>query len=254
MKLIATWLLSLMIAIPAARADCPDLDASRERWAAFVEELRSEGSKADGEAPFRKLAARYCEPHRAYHTLRHIQHALREFDQARELAHDPEAVELALWFHDVVYDIGGADNEGESAWLGRESARVLGLSEERAERVSDLILATRHNAVPSTGDAELVVDIDLSILGQPWERFDAYEDEIRIEYAPVIEARGAAGFNAGRARILRRFLDRPAIYSTEHFQQKYEEAARGNLRRSIERLEDPAWTEAVGDRQNQPDS
>ena len=175
----------------------------------------------------------------------------------RELAKDPDAVELALWFHDVVYDIGARNNqesnEEESARLAREEAVELGLTAEWAERVSQLVLATRHVAVPLEADAQLVVDIDLSILGQSRERFDAYEEEIRIEYAPVIEAQGTARFDTGRARILKGFLARPAIYTTAHFRQKYEQRARANLKRSIERLEDPAWTEAVEDGQNRPD-
>ena len=97
-----------------------------------------------------------------------------------------------------------------------------------------------------------MIDIDLSILGQPPDRFDAYETEIRTEYAPVIEERGTAAFNSGRAGILRRFLDRPAIYSTEHFRARYERAARANLQRSIERLESPSWTDPSDDSQNRP--
>ena len=170
------------------------------------------------------------------------------------MAQDPDAVEFALWFHDVIYDIGSRNNEEESARIAREAALALGLSKTWADRVSGLILATRHAATPVEADAQLVVDIDLSILGQPWQRFDAYEEEIRTEYAPVIEERGAARFNAGRADILRRFLARPAIYSTEPFREKYEAPARANLRRSIERLEGPAWTKAAEDGHNRPHS
>ena len=63
---------------------------------------------------------------------------------------------------------------------------------------------------------------------------------------PMWHWSGAAAFNRGRAGILGRFLERPAIYSTEHFKAKYEEQARANLRRSIRRLEEVAWTEADG--------
>ena len=50
------------------------------------------------------------------------------------------------------------------------------------ERVADLILATKHAAVPTDADARLVVDIDLSILGSAEERFDRYERDVRREY------------------------------------------------------------------------
>ena len=116
---------------------------------------------------FEGLAARYREPHRAYHTLAHVEHVLRQFDGVRHLANDPDAVELALWFHDVVYDLGSGSNEEDSAALARAAALEMGMSEARADRASNLVLATKHNAAPTQADARLVVDIDLSILGQP---------------------------------------------------------------------------------------
>jgi predicted metal-dependent HD superfamily phosphohydrolase len=86
---------------------------------------------------------------------------------------------------------------------------------------------------PGTADGRLLVDIDLSIFGRSGARFDAYERAIRREYDHVPER----AFAKGRAAILRGFLDRPAIYLTNHFKRRYEPAARENLRRSVERLE-----------------
>jgi predicted metal-dependent HD superfamily phosphohydrolase len=231
--------ISLLCVAPiSSGAECPGAEeALAGRWSELWSSLRGEGAAGDPEAIYHRLVARYCEPHRAYHTLAHVEHALSELEGARDLAEDPVAVELALWFHDVVYDIGAGDNEERSARFARAAVLALGSTPARANRVSELILATRHDAAPVDADSQLVVDIDLSILGQPRQRFDAYEEEIRKEYAPVIEERGAARFDAGRARILRRFLERPSIYSTEHFRERYEAAARANLRRSIERLE-----------------
>jgi predicted metal-dependent HD superfamily phosphohydrolase len=77
------------------------------------------------------------------------------------------------------------------------------------------------------------VDIDLSILGGPPDEFDAYERAIRHEYAHV----PGEAFASGRARILRGFLARGWIYATELFRERYETAARENLRRSLARLE-----------------
>jgi predicted metal-dependent HD superfamily phosphohydrolase len=48
--------------------------------------------------------------------------------------------------------------------------------------VRDLILATRHDVSPPAGDAALLVDVDLAILGSPVERFDEYEHQVRQEY------------------------------------------------------------------------
>ena len=235
---IALLLVCVVLAPPGASC-LGDDDLLHSRWVELWDRLEQRGAAGDHEKVYRALVTGYGEAHRAYHNLAHIQHVLTEFDAVHELAEDPDAVEFALWCHDVVYDIGPGDNEAESALFAREALLGFGLNEKWADRVSGLILATRHDVSPNDLDAQLVVDIDLSILGQSWERFDVYEAAIRSEFAPVIEARGVAGFNAGRAAILKRFLARPAIYTTDYFREKYEQQARANLRRSIERLEKP---------------
>ena len=100
-------------------------------------------------------------------------------------------------------------------------------------RIERMILATKHDAIPEDGDARLLVDIDLAILGSAPGRFDAYERQIREEYAWVPEA----DFRAGRARLLRSLLDRPRIYATDWFHDRLEEKARANLERSLRALE-----------------
>ena len=172
------------------------------------------------------LVRRYAEPHRAYHTMQHIEECLAEFERARHLAADPAAVELALWYHDAVYNPLASDNEERSAKLAIE-----GLTDTTfARRVEDLILATKHRVEPTDPDAQLLADIDLSILGQRWERFAEYETQIRKEYAMVPEPI----FKVKRAEILRSFLDRARIYSTPFFRDRLEVQARANLKRTLE--------------------
>jgi predicted metal-dependent HD superfamily phosphohydrolase len=95
-----------------------------------------------------------------------------------------------------------------------------------------MILATKHNAAPDSHDAALTVDIDLSILGASATRFDEYETQVRTEYAWVPEE----AFREARAKILREFLARPRIYSTDFFYDRLEVSARANLQRSVARL------------------
>lgn len=178
------------------------------------------------------LLARYCEPSRAYHTVRHLDECFAQFDEAAGLATCAGEVEVALWYHDVIYDTRSSRSEKRSASLAAEALRTAGVAAEVRRRVADLILMTRHDVQPATQDARLIVDVDLWILGSPPARFDEYEDQVRQEYAwapdPI--------FRRVRAKVLGGFLARPSIYATKFFRDRLEAGARSNLDRSLARL------------------
>jgi len=191
------------------------------------------GAGAADPALRERLLACHREPQRAYHTLQHLGECIDAFAAAIDLAAHPGEVELALWFHDAVYDVARHDNEEKSADWAHDAALHAGASADAAARVRGLVLATRHAAAPAGGDAALLVDIDLAILGAPVARFDEYELQVRREYAAVADD----AFRAGRAGILRSFLARPALYATDRFRDLLEAPARANLRRSLARLD-----------------
>jgi predicted metal-dependent HD superfamily phosphohydrolase len=174
----------------------------------------------------------YAEQHRHYHNARHIGECLKEFDSVRELAGQPLAVELAIWFHDAIYDPHASDNEERSAGLAGQFLSSAGLGRQFQEPVARLVLATKQHDGSLHPDAPLLVDVDLSILGQPPERFWQYENQIRAEYEWVPNE----VFATRRAEILEQFLARKRIYSTDNFFRKYEAQARMNLRASVENL------------------
>ena len=204
-----------------------DLPSWRAAW-------RELGAGAADEALFRELVACWSESHRRYHTLQHLRECLAQFDPVRGMAQRPAEVELGLWFHDAFYEPRRSDNEERSADWARESVLQAGLPADAAARVHALVMATRHEAAPADPDAQLLVDVDLSILGAEAARFDESDRQIREEYAHVPEA----DFRAGRRRILGEFLARPRLYSTEHFHSALEARARENLQRALARLQD----------------
>jgi predicted metal-dependent HD superfamily phosphohydrolase len=200
-----------------------------ERWLALWK-----GAGA-AEAPagwYERLTSAYAEPHRYYHNQQHIGECLAECDQARHLAANPTAVELALWFHDIVYNSRASDNEEQSAALLKRCAAEGRLNDLAAEAAAKLVLATKYHEVTVDPDAALVVDVDLSILGQNEERFAEYERQIRQEYGWVLRPI----FAFKRAQILNQFLSRPTIFATDWFRSKYEQQARRNLEGSVARL------------------
>jgi predicted metal-dependent HD superfamily phosphohydrolase len=179
-----------------------------------------------------RLLACYAEPHRAYHTALHVRECLEWLDAARGIAERPAEVEVALWFHDAIYDPRASDSEARSAAWAERAVREAGAAAAVAARIGALVLATRHDAAPGGADAALLVDVDLAILGAPAPRFDAYETQIRSEYDFVAEA----PYRVARSTVLNGFLARARIYATDWFHARLEAAARANLARSLARL------------------
>jgi predicted metal-dependent HD superfamily phosphohydrolase len=202
---------------------------SPERWSRLWEAPTGKGAPA---GLFERLLAMYSEPSRNYHNARHIAECLNEFDQVKQLAADPVAVELAIWFHDAVYDTRAGDNEERSAGLASSWLQQAGAPTALVDSVRLLVLATKAHDGTLHPDAPLLVDVDLSILGQPPERFREYERGIRAEYAWVEQRI----FAVKRAEILERFLARPRLYHNESCFARFEVQARANLRASIELL------------------
>jgi predicted metal-dependent HD superfamily phosphohydrolase len=191
---------------------------------------RGIGARDDG-GPLREaLLARYGEAHRKYHTLQHLGEVLAQFDAVQGLAIHPAEVEVALWFHDAVYDLKRSDNEERSADWAQAAALESGAAAEAGGRIHQLVMATRHAQAPVGADAQLLVDIDLSILGAGRERFAEYELQIREEYGHVPRWL----FKRKRSAVLRAFLARPRLFSTPHFHAALEAAARTNLQAALE--------------------
>ncbi|HWU24844.1 MAG TPA: hypothetical protein VN154_00450 [Rhizomicrobium sp.] len=198
-------------------------------WNQCIEDL---GGSKPPQCVWDALKARYAETHRAYHTLRHLEECFAWFDQVRSFAARPGEVAFALFCHDAIYDTHAHDNEENSAELGAHVLNEYVRGDGEPPVVASLILATKHNALPAESDSKLLVDIDLSILGAAKERFDEYERQIRLEYDWV----SPKDFRIGRMRVLRQFIQRPAIYATDFFRDRLESRARLNLERSLSAL------------------
>ena len=181
---------------------------------------------------FDELDALYREPHRRYHTAAHIEHCLRLFDLAADRMDEPDAVEMALWFHDAIYDVPTEKNELRSAELF--AARAGGRGEERfRSKVRRLIMATTHSEPPATLDESFIVDIDLSSFGLPWEEFLRDSIAVREEFPRVPDAE----FYPRHRKFVESLVARPAFCFTEFFRDRHEARARENIERLFARIE-----------------
>lgn len=190
------------------------------------------GGRSNAEAVFTALASAYAEPQRAYHNTAHVADCLAQFDEVAALADSPQEVEMAIWFHDAIYDPRATDNEARSAAWAMQALTDAQIPPTVVQNIARLVLATQHQAPPQGHDTQLLVDIDLSILGRTPAIFAEYDRQIRIEYQWVAEDR----YRKRRAQVLANFLARPTIYQTEFFQTRYEQTARHNLAQAIAQL------------------
>ena len=197
------------------------------------ESLWSRCIGADAAAVFDELDALYREPHRRYHSAAHIEHCLRQFDLAADRMDEPDAVEMALWFHDAIYDIPASENELRSAELFAARARGRG-SERFRSSVHRLIMATTHlDPPPATLDESFIVDIDLSSFGLPWDEFLRDSRAVRAEHPHVPDSE----FTPRQMKFLRSLAARPVFCFTEYFRDRHEARARRNIERLCARLE-----------------
>lgn len=182
----------------------------------------------DGPEVYASLQRLFANPNRHYHTLEHIRDCLRRIDEVAPLLADPDAVELALWFHDAVYDCGASTNERRSAQMFMELAR--GATPAFRRRVSALILATRHVGIARGNDRRYIVDIDLAGFGAPWGEFMRNGALLRKESSAKTEDQ----YRAGQAVFLRSLQRRTRLFHTEYFRERYEVAAQANLKRLLD--------------------
>lgn len=188
---------------------------------------------------YQQLLMHYSQPQRAYHTLQHVVECLQQLEAVRHLAQQPALLELALWFHDAVYDPTQNsqdvqhNNEQQSAnwavqFLQQGQATQRQQPRLDSDLVEQLIMTTQHHQA-STPDEQLMVDIDLAILASPPSRFAQYEQQIRFEYQFV----ASEVFMLKRREVLMQFYQRERIYQSDYFYQHLEQTARQNLRQAL---------------------
>jgi predicted metal-dependent HD superfamily phosphohydrolase len=196
------------------------MDADLRSWWA-----NDVGNRAGATAALEAVIVRYREPHRRYHTVNHVA-AVRQLvgELLREVVvGNPNAVRLASWYHDAVYDARSSTNEAESAELAATELTKLGIEPATIDAVRRLVMATAVHE-PSSADEAVLIDADLAIFAAQPTTYQSYVAGIRFEYLFVTDE----DWKKGRARVLERFLERDAIFHTDAM-KPHEPQARANL-------------------------
>lgn len=204
-----------------------DLLKFKQYWTRF-----SNGYPLQGELSqvlYQRLYRAYTEPHRYYHTMQHIVECLDLFDQVRDQLEDALAVEVTIWFHDIVYQPRCSDNEEQSAKIV-QALCVNFLSVDQLEKVSAWIKATQKHLPSRDSDLQYLLDIDLAILASSAERFQQYHEQIHLEYQWV----EADVYLYKRRQVLDGFYQKQPIYQSTFFYRKLEQCAKLNLAQALE--------------------
>lgn len=195
--------------------------------AAWREGLRGRGVSTDPAPVLDALLERLSDPQRSFHNLGRVLSELTWFDRWCDLAHDPLAVWLAIWFRYAMHEPARFDNEARSAEFARANLVRLGLDADSIREVRELVISTRDGACVTPRDAGLLADIDRARLADWPDAFDADEAMLRTESAHMTEHI----YWRRRAEVLHAMIVQPQIYRTAPARDRLEAAARRNLAR-----------------------
>ncbi len=207
------------------------VDDLRARWKGLMQGLPD--PDAQSEAVFQRLIDAHAEPHRRYHGLDHLRALFELLDMHATQAGNRSELDMAVWWHDAVYDPTASDNEDQSADMAQRDLTRLGAPTDVIDRTHALILATKsHFTAPSMADGDLFLDADIAILGAPAHVYDAYAGNVRTEYGFVPDD----AFAKGRSGFLRHALSMPRLFRTDIFEGEFSKQARVNMQRELDAL------------------
>jgi len=195
------------------------------RWHSFARKI----ILPQPDAIWDSIVTLYSEKDRHYHNLQHIADCLHKLDQWPGYVPEKNAIELALWFHDIIYETQRADSKESCAALATHFLRGHPLE----TNISSLILATQHRATKGMKPEEIICDIDLSILGSQPKKYQLYAQNTRLEYLWL----GSDEYRIARTNVIENILAREHIFQTNYAHHRWEKQARSNLQKERNALQ-----------------
>ena len=182
---------------------------------------------------FDVIMQKYAEPTRHYHNQEHLINLFQTVLLYENRLEQADAVFLAVFYHDVIYNALQKNNEQKSAKMALTHLADMNFSAAIKHEVFALIVATeKHEATQNTNNFHFFLDADLAILGQKSNIYRAYCEAIRKEYRLVPDVI----YRAGRRKVLQHFLQKPRLYFTQEIADTLEKTARLNMFEELESL------------------
>ncbi|MCP2044167.1 hypothetical protein [Pontibacter sp. HSC-36F09] len=177
-----------------------------------------------------ELEKAYTAKDRHYHNLDHIAYMLELTDRYKVDSQQFDLLLFAIFYHDIVYKATRSDNEAQSALVAEARLHRLGIPEADLIKVKEMIIATKTHLTQENNLINLLLDLDLAILGADEARYDRYSQGVRKEYSIYPDLI----YKPGRRKVLQHFLSQKQIYKTPAFQAALEDKAKANLQRELE--------------------
>ena len=214
-------------------------------------ELNMKDETAMAAEVFEDIKTHYESPQRFYHTLMHVADLLRQSDEARRTGkpfklNNPDIIDWAILFHDIIYTATSGTNEEDSAvyfrrWAAKcseeSSEYPLWMPEPSVSKICHYIIETKkHNvALSPDKDLQFFIDIDMSILGREnSEEYMQYCDKVRLEYSHLSDNE----WREGRSNFLKSTLDKgDFIFASPEIRSRLEVNAKRNMQLELEKLE-----------------
>ena len=176
-----------------------------------------------------EIEKNYSKKNRFYHSLTHLENLLQLVNEIKELIGEHDILLFTLFYHDLIYDSLKLDNEKQSSEIAEKRLKQLSIPSDKIEKCKAQILATKSHDLSSDEDTNYFTDADLSILGQSWEVYSKYSQNVRKEYSIYPDF----VYNSGRKKVLKHFLSMDKIFKTDYFYDKFEQQARVNLKKEL---------------------
>ncbi|MFI5690555.1 PQQ-binding-like beta-propeller repeat protein [Kribbella sp. NPDC051586] len=151
---------------------------------------------------------------------RYLRGVLKAFDALEQLATDPTAVRLAVWFHRAEKDTEA------SARLAEELLPKYGVSSVRTAEVARLVRLTDARATESDANGNVLLDAINSVYADP--RYSTHASEVRRASHYDVQ---------GRRQQVEALLASERIYRTQLAHDRYETEARANLTEELATLD-----------------
>ena len=172
----------------------------------------------------------YSSKSRHYHNLEHLDNMISELSKIQLEVNNLDCLLFAIYYHDIIYKPTKSDNEHQSALLFKN--RIAKTSFDKLSECIAQIEATKEHKLSADNDTNILLDLDLSVLGKSTEEYKKYSENIRKEYRIYPDFM----YRKGRKKVLKSILELDFIYKTDFFKQLYENQAKKNLKLELNQL------------------